>query len=269
MTQWALLRELGNSLQRRGYARSTMTRRMSIARAYLEHLEQRGVTFSAAALRDVDEWLDSRPCNVRNRYQLICHLHMVYRWAQRYGYADSDPTELVERPRLPRSLPRPARAAGVDEAIRAGTKRMAAMISLMADAGLRCCEVSRLDWRDVDLGAGVLVVRHGKGGRDRMVGIPPRLMICLAALDETQGPVATRGNPQMVSRNVGKFLRRMGVDATAHQLRHLYGTRLYEATAGDLLAVQNAMGHASVATTQIYAAIDARRAIEVAQRLAA
>ena len=58
-----------------------------------------------------------------------------------------------------------------------------------------------------------------------------------------------------------------GVGAIKHQLRHLYATRLYAATHGNILAVQQALGHASVLSTQIYAKVDPGAALDAARRL--
>ena len=108
----------------------------------------------------------------------------------------------------------------------------------------------------------------GKGGHQRVVGIPARLAGILAESDATVGPVFGRPvSPTRVSQIVNAYLRDNGVAATAHQLRHLYGTRLYAATGGNLLAVQQALGHASVTSTQIYAAIDVGAAVNAARTL--
>jgi site-specific recombinase XerD len=255
------------SARRRGLRPASIYKRGRVVRAWCAYLDERGVSVEAATRFDVEGWLDTSRGAARHRYTLVSHLHMFYVWARRNDYATVDPTELVERPRLERRLPRPARAASVDVAIAEADPVMRAMLCLMADAGLRCCEVAALRWGDVDLAAGTIYVT-GKGGRDRVVGIPSRLAIALAALDGIDGPViGRRRSACRVSQLVGGYLRGAGVNATAHQLRHLYATRLYAATDGDLLSVQHALGHASVTSTQIYAAIDPGRAIALAQRL--
>lgn len=244
-----------------------MARRLSILRDWLDHLERVGVDIDAAGMAEVDGWLETRPCGSRARYCHISHLHMFYVWAQRAGIATHDPTALVERPRLDRRLPRPARQAAVDLALLDAKPLERIMLVLMADAGLRCCEVATLEWRDVDLAAGTMFV-HGKGGRDRLVGMPTRLVQTLAAADHTSGPVTGRRlSPTRISQLANRHLKASGVDATAHQLRHMYATRLYAKSKGDLLAVQQALGHASVTSTQIYAYIDAGRAVEIARTL--
>jgi integrase/recombinase XerD len=262
-----MVRSFVIAMERRGLRRSTIVKRAGVVRGWLAYLERSGGAAATASRQDVEAWLDLHHCGARARYTLISHLHMFYVWLQREDLTTSDPTVLIERPRLERRLPRPARKAAVDLAILEAPADVALMLSLMVDAGLRCCEVAVCVWADVDLDAGVIYV-HGKGGHDRVVGVPARLRMMLAAMDSTTGPVHGRYvSACRVSQIICPYLRDAGVGATAHQLRHLYATRLYAATDGNLLAVQQALGHASVTSTQIYARVDPAAALDAARRL--
>lgn len=214
--------------------------------------------------------MDQRPqLAPRARYTAISHLSMFYRWAIREEYATVDPTTAVERPRLPRRLPRTVPGSQVSKLLD-GAGHLELPMLLMLDAGLRCCEVSRLRWCDVDLEAGTLLV-SGKGDRDRLVGMPRRLrMAVYLAESEHRGElvIGRPMSPARISQRVGQRARRLGLTGvTAHRLRHTYATRLYEATAGDLGAVQLALGHASISNTQIYAYVDPARALAAARLL--
>ena len=214
---------------------------------------------------DVERFLDARRLGPRARYTAISHLHRFYVWAIRDGHASSNPTVDIDRPRLPHRLPRPARLADVELAIAGAPPRLATVMLLMVDAGLRCCEAARLDWRDVDLAAGVLIVR-GKGDRDRMIGLTARVAANLASYDDDTGPVFGRTvTAGRLSQLVNRELRTAGV--TAHQLRHTFATRAYRLLHGDLLAVAQLLGHASVITTQIYARVDVDAAAAAVRRL--
>ena len=253
------------AMRRRYLSPGTIAARMSAVRRWLKHA---GAGWSTATADDIEEWLDRRELAAASRYCQISHLSQFYRWAIRHGHATANPCEVIERPRLPRRLPRPARPDLVDQALEAAPVDVAIMLALMVDGGLRCCEVARLEWSDVDLAGGVLRFR-GKGGADRVVGIPARLAGVLARSDDTAGPVVGRRmTPCRVSQIANGYLRSAGVGATAHQLRHLYGTRMLRATGGDLLAVQQALGHASVTSTQIYARVDPHVALDAARALA-
>lgn len=251
---------------RRGLAAGTIYARSCDLRRWIEHV---GVGWPHATRHDVEAWLDGRPLGARARYTAISHLSMFYRWAIREELAGVDPTTAVERPKLPRRLPRPVPATQVNRLLDGAGELLVPML-LMLDAGLRCCEVARLRWCDVDLEAGTLMV-SGKGDRDRLVGMPRRLRmaIYLAQADATNEWVIGRElTPARVSQLIGQRAKGLALNGlTAHRLRHTYATRLYEATAGDLGAVQIALGHASVSTTQIYAQVDPRRALEAARKL--
>lgn len=231
---------------------------------WLDHVGER---WRQATRTDVEEWLDGRELGARARYTSISHLHCFYEWANREELTFIDPTRAIERPRLPRRLPRPGRVDVIDRMIDSAPADMRAILCLMVDGGLRCCEVARLDWSDVDLEVGTIHV-VGKGGHERIVGIPQRLRLALFVVDAGSGPVTGRElRPARVSRIVNAYMRSVGLTITAHQLRHTYGTRLYRATGGNLLAVQQALGHASVTSTQIYALVDPDVALAAARAL--
>lgn len=245
MVEWAA------AMRRRGLSPATIQRRGYELRSWSGLVGER---WRWATRQDVEAWIDSRPLGVRARYSSISHLHAFYRWARREGLTTVDPTELVERPRLDRRLPRPARPGAVARAIGDGSTTWELASALAALAGLRCIELARLTWDDVDQVDGVLWVR-GKGDRDRVVPISRQLRPILAAHDGSAGPVlGRRMTAQRVSQLGNEHLRRVGADCTMHQLRHSFATRLLR-IAGDVAVVQQALGHASLSTTQIYAAV--------------
>lgn len=236
---------------RRGYARETIWARCSIASQWTERLEWQRATF-----RDVEEWLAERQLSPGATRNLVANLRAWYRWAMREGFCEIDPTLMVDLPRLPRRLPRPARDEHIGQVLAEVDPELAAMIGLMAGAGLRCVEVSRLDWCDVDLEHGRVVVM-GKGMKERTLELAPAVVQLLAALDGTDGAVfrGTRGGrltPARVSQVVCAAFRRGGYGTVAHQLRHRFATCALQAPDADLLAVRDLLGHSNVATTQIY-----------------
>jgi len=246
-----MLEQYRLAMIRRCLASGTIYKRIRETRAWLEHA---GPDWTVAGRADVETWLDRRPLCARSRYAAISHLHAFYKWAQREGFADRDPTEQIERPRLPAALPRPMPELAVDLALTRATGDVRTMVALMAWAGLRCCEVARLEWSDVDLVAGRMHVT-GKGSRGSR-----GLRAELAALDGTRGRVVGAVyTPARVSRIVNAHLRACGIERhTAHSFRHRKLTRLCEQT-GDVLAVQAYAGHASIATTQNYVQVSDER----------
>ena len=154
--------------------------------------------------------------------------------------------------------------------IRHADPDVAAMVGLMACSGLRCVECCRLDWVDVNLLRAEAVV-HGKGGHDRVVYLSGDCVRLLAALDGFDGPVFTspthgdRYSAHRLSQLVNEQFKACGHRVTAHQLRHRAATEALAGAAGDLLAVRDMLGHASVATTQLYTQVASRRTAQVAR----
>jgi integrase/recombinase XerD len=135
------------------------------------------------------------------------------------------------------------------------------MLKLMLNAGLRASEVLSLTWRDVDLHTGRLLVRRGKGDKDRQVwvndevlaqmrawrGRAPASRYCFPTLKGTR--IYDAALREMVKRRG----RKAGItkDVHPHMLRHTYATELYRETK-DIRLVQKALGHAQLSTTMIY-----------------
>lgn len=251
---------------RRGYARETIWARCAIAREWLGRLDWRRATF-----RDVERWLAERGRGPGGTRNLVAGLRAWYRWAIREGMCEHDPTLLVDMPRLAQRLPRPARDEQIGHVLAASTPQTAALIGLMAGAGLRCVEASRLDWNDVDLRAGRIVVM-GKGMKERALELAPGVMRLLAALDGIDGPVfvGVRGgrlSPARVSQIVCGAFRCQGYATVAHQLRHRFATTALRDPEADIMDVRDLLGHSSVATTQIYTKSVPGRAGKVSRAL--
>jgi site-specific recombinase XerD len=216
-----------------------------------------GARWRKATWRDVETWIDARPLGARARQSAASHLRAFYRWARRDQLVSIDPCADVVTAKVPRRRPRPARDAIVRRAVDQGETRAQQACALMAYGGLRCCEVASLRWEDVDLVAGTMHVR-GKGSHERVVPVASPLRPILARVDGLAGPVIpnleTGGplHPQRVSTIVRTRLRAVGSDCTAHQLRHYAATTMGRHADGNLLVVRDFLGHASVATTEIY-----------------
>lgn len=251
-------------MRRRRLADGTIGHRLAAMRRWIDWA---GDDWASADREQFEDYCDDRDhLSARALYSEISHIAQFYVWARRAGYDVHDPTD-VERPKLPRRLPRPVPADSVDQALVLAEPPMSVVIGLAADAGLRCCEIARLQWSDVDLGAGRIHVA-GKGGRDRIVGIPRRLAVQLAGLDDVIGPViGVDWTPHRVSYRTSRYLRSIGIDATAHRLRHSYATRLLEQSGGRIRVVQQALGHATVSTTELYLAFDPVTAVDAGRAL--
>lgn len=164
-------------------------------------------------------------------------LRAFYGWAIDRGLMDVDPSAKLGSIKVPQALPRPF-GDDVLGALTIGQLRTRRMVGLGLYAGLRCAEIAALQAQDVWLHSlpPVLVVRNGKGGKDRTIAMAPALVDLLRGTPSS-GPVfpgraAAAVRPATVSALIRRHLTRAGVDGTAHQLRHTFGTEFARQAGG-------------------------------------
>jgi integrase/recombinase XerD len=203
-----------------------------------------------------DWWLDRDHLSPATRRQELAALRSFYRWMIRWDHRDDDPTRRLDAPKMGHRLPRPMGREDLHRLLAVTSGDMRRAICLGAYAGLRVAEVAALDWADVDVEARRIIVRGGKGDKDRPVGLSPLL---LDALLPVTGGNVVRGygnrpySANALQQKVNATIRAAGVDGTFHKLRSRFATVALAST-GNLLAVSRALGHSSPATTAIYAA---------------
>jgi integrase/recombinase XerC len=187
--------------------------------------------------------------------KIASHAKAYYSWLIDVGLRIDDPTRRVPMPPARRGVPRPVPDRVILEAMAAADDDDRAVIALMRMAGLRAAEVAGLAWPDVDLDDAVVLVREGKGGHQREVPMSDELVAVLLALPHRTGYVVRRRDggrgpnlPSTISKRVSAAL---GPTWTGHQLRHSFGTTVYQATT-DLRTTQILMGHQSPNSTAIY-----------------
>jgi integrase/recombinase XerC len=204
----------------------------------------------------------------------LASMRSLFRFGQREGWIDQNPAKPLRNPRKQRSLPHFLSAEDVGRLLQAPPHdqslglRDRAILETMYSAGLRVSELVGLSDGDLDFAAAVVRVR-GKGRRERLAPIGSYaaralkrwLRVRKLAPDESTGSEApmftNKFGRRMSARSVGrmlqKYLRQTGLDArtTPHSLRHSFATHLLDRGA-DVRSVQELLGHASLATTQIY-----------------
>ncbi|MDW4499523.1 tyrosine recombinase XerC [Sulfitobacter sp. D35] len=206
-----------------------------------------------------------------------------YRWlAEREGF---EPTAVLATrgPKFQKKLPRPlseTAARDIIERVESQSDiswiaaRDVAVLTLLWGCGLRISEALGLKAEDAPLASSLRI--HGKGGKERVV---PVLPVARQAVDEylqlcphparTGDPLfrAVRGgalNPRTIQKVMAEARMACGLPASAtpHAMRHSFATHLLDA-GGDLRAIQELLGHASLSTTQAYTAVDTARLMEV------
>ena len=205
------------------------------------------------------------------------------RWlAERDGF-DISAILATRAPRFSRKLPRPLSTDAARDVLDIAALqtredwtglRDTAVLTLLYGCGLRVSEALGLVGRDAPLREALRI--HGKGGKERMVPVLPvaqqAVAAYLAACPHPKAPDAAlfrgaRGGP-LNRRHIAKVMEQarmqLGLPATAtpHALRHSFATHLLGA-GGDLRAIQELLGHASLQSTQVYTAVDPGRLMEI------
>lgn len=239
-------------------------RRASTIRLYRYYLTRWAATIpegdpvSAGQIRAWLAWPEWAPATRKSAAGAV---RSWLRWAHRTGVSSVPAPDVIEVPHVPKGVPRPAADADIAAALRSCSTSDALAIQLGAELGMRRAEIACAATSDL---IGRRLVVHGKGGKDRLVPVPTELAEQIR--DRPPGYLFPgRVDGHMSADAIGRRISRALRAATAHQLRHWYGTTTYRATR-DVIALQRAMGHSSVSTTQIYAepADDALDAIAAA-----
>ncbi|SIR24442.1 tyrosine recombinase XerC [Bosea sp. TND4EK4] len=253
-----------------------------------EHLGGPPALSDIAALKPVDlrAFLGRRRRDgVGNRTLMrqLAALRSFARFGERNGKLPAAAFSATRGPRLPKSLPRPlepAAARAVTQAdSRAGEERPdwilardAAVLGLLYGSGLRISEALSLSRAQAPQSAGETLTVIGKGSKTRMVPVLPVVVTAIADYLKLcpwrlppEGPlfVGAKGgplSPRIIQLAVEGLRGALGLpsSATPHALRHSFATHLL-GRGGDLRAIQELLGHASLSTTQIYTRIDSTR----------
>jgi len=199
-------------------------------------------------------------------------LRCYFSWQVRQGRLDADPARSLRAPSGGGRLPRVLSSGEVTALLDAPTgtpadRRDLAVLELLYAAGLRVSELCGLDRDDIDL-RGRTVTVLGKGGKQRRVPIHDAAVAALRGwLDDGRGAMdgppeaafVNRRGARLGPRDVRRILDRRSVAPThPHALRHTYATHLLDGGA-DLRVVQELLGHASLATTQVYTHVSKER----------
>ncbi len=217
----------------------------------------------------------------------LAGIRSFIRFLEKRGLANAAGINAMRAPRQPKSLPKPLsdhQAIAVtrsDEQLAVEpwvAARNAAVMTLLYGCGLRISEALALTPSDVPNDAVSLRVT-GKGNKTRLVPLLPAALdavrqyrtLCPWHLD-TDAPLfrGVRGGPlqpAIIQREMRKLRSALGLpdSATPHALRHSFATHLL-AAGGDLRAIQELLGHASLSTTQVYTGVDTRRLLDAYQK---
>ena len=273
---------------------TTSTRERSLAR-FLSWAEERGLVHPMELTRPVLEaWqrhlylarkTDGQPLTLSTQQTLIVALKAWFKWMSRERHILVNPAHELVTPRLPRNLPKVLLSiAQVEHALAQPDVtgltgvRDRALMELLYSSGMRRSEAARLQLPEIDLARGTVMIRQGKGRRDRLVPVGGRAAHWIARyLNEVRPQLVTRtddwtlfltdyGEPycnNRLSDLVQRYLRMSGIaHGACHALRHACATHMLEGGA-DIRFIQVLLGHAELSTTQIYTHVAIGKLIEI------
>ncbi|WP_291869818.1 tyrosine recombinase XerC [Bradyrhizobium sp.] len=247
--------------------------------------------FAAVEASDVRAFMAMRRAGEiggRSLMRTLAGLRSFGRFLEQEGQGKVGALSAIRAPKVGKSLPKPIQMAAAkrltDADERAGETRDpwiwardAAVMALLYGSGLRISEALGLKRREVPLpGEGDVIIVTGKGNKTRMVPVLRNVLtlvqhyvaMCPHRLPP-EGPifVGARGgplSPRIIQLTMERLRGALGLpdSATPHALRHSFATHLLT-RGGDLRAIQELLGHASLSTTQIYTGIDSERLLEV------
>lgn len=190
---------------------------------------------------------------------------------EREGLVDVSPMTGVEIPRVPQSMPKILTAQEIQKLLRAARTgtwygiRNYAILGTFLDTGLRLSELVNLNVLDVDLRSQSIIVRNGKGSKDRKVYSGRSLVRSLRRWAEvrsyghqTDAYFSTRDGRRLDKRNIARIIERISIRAGMgdrrihpHLLRHTFATHFIR-NGGDPFSLQRLLGHSDIKTTMIY-----------------
>ncbi len=229
---------------------------------------------------------DGDPLSFRSQYIRLTALRAWFKWLSKQNYLLYNPAADIELPKLEKRLPKHVltieeaetvlRQPNLDESL---GLRDRAMLEVFYSTGIRRMELINLRLYDLDRERGTLMVRQGKGRKDRMVPIGERAIAwCEKYLHEERPQLVMAKDmetffltnlgeaftPERVTQVVGRYVTKadIGKTGSCHLFRHTMATLMLE-NGADIRYIQEMLGHVKVDTTQIYTQVSIRRLKEV------
>jgi integrase/recombinase XerD len=280
----------------RGYRPQGMATAERYIGEFIAWASERGVLHPAqvsrAVLERYERFLfhyrkrDGNPLSIASRRCKLVPLRGFFRWLTRAGHIPANPAADLELPRRLKRLPRVVLTVGEVERVMAcvdlGTPvglRDRAMLEILYATGIRRNELACLQIGDVDTDRAVLLIREGKGGKDRLVPLGERALHWVREwLDRGRPQIAwdqadatlflgNEGKPMTpvwLSTVISKRVEAAGLGKKGgcHLFRHTMATLMLEGGA-DIRHIQAMLGHAEISTTQIYTQVAIRQLAQV------
>jgi integrase/recombinase XerD len=263
----------------RGLSKNTLSAYKADLAKYRDYLDQNSfseLSITRSQLSDFLQWLNSQNLRAASSARILAAVRGYQKYLLLENLRTDDPSQQVKSPKLPKRLPKALTQAQVmalllasgpepdDETADVLRLRNRAILELMYSSGCRVSEVAQLDLDEMVQGGWVRI--RGKGSKERLVPVGSFAQRAIDAYLIRSRPLlsAKAGGPALFLNQRGSRLSRQsiweiiqsagegcGLSVSPHSLRHSFATHLIEGGA-DVRVVQELLGHASVATTQIY-----------------
>jgi len=287
-----LIDEHTKSLEVRNYSPATISGREKYLRWFASWCLERGVTRPGEVTKPVLEryqrhlyyyrTAEDKPLSFRSQYSHLSHVKAWFKWLARENCVLFNPASELDLPKVGRRLPKAILSAKEADTIMAQPDlndpygiRDRAILEVFYSCGIRRKELSELKLYDVDAERRTLMVRQGKGKKDRLIPIGKRALQWITVYLETARPLLLcNGNDQtLFLSNVGMALEpdslteyvRHYIDAadigkrgSCHLFRHTMATLMLE-NGADIRYIQAMLGHAQLSTTEIYTQVSIKK----------
>lgn len=281
----------------KNYSEQTITNRHVYLRYFIAWCEQRGISRPADITRPILERYarylyyyrgakSGKPLSFRSQHARLTPVRALFKWLVKQNYLLSNPASELELPKLEKRLPKHVLSISEVEAVLSVPDveddlgiRDRAILELFYSTGIRRRELMELKLYDLDTERQTLMVRQGKGAKDRMVPVGERALdwadkyitdvrpglVC----EPDEGVLFLTSEGQMFTANHLSHLVRkaiatadIGKTGSCHLLRHTMATLMLEGGA-DVRFIQEMLGHANLETTQIYTQVSIRKLQEI------
>ena len=263
----------------RGLSKNTLSAYKADLAKYRDYLDQNSfseLSITRSQLSDFLQWLSAQNLRAASSARILAAVRGYQKYLLLENLRTDDPSQQVKSPKLPKRLPKALTQSQVmallsaagpepdDETADVLRLRNRAILELMYSSGCRVSEVAQLDLDEMVQGGWVRI--RGKGSKERLVPVGSFAQRAIDAYLIRSRPLlsAKAGGPALFLNQRGSRLSRQsiweviqsagvgcGLSVSPHSLRHSFATHLIEGGA-DVRVVQELLGHASVATTQIY-----------------
>ena len=292
----AFVKQWIDYLRVRNYASGSLTHREHQMRYFLVWCGDRGLTrpheITVAVMERYQRSLyhakkeNGRPLSARSQHTRLSTIRRFFRWMAKMRHLEMSPCESLDLPRLEKRLPKAILSVAEVEAILSvpdvGTPmgvRDRAILETLYSTGVRRAEICALRLPDLDAERGTIIVRQGKGKKDRMIPIGSRAVQWIEKYVDEVRPHLVREpddgtlfltrllapfSGQQMADIVRDTIRASGIEkeGSCHLFRHTMATLMLEGGA-DIRFIQAMLGHASILSTEIYTQVAIRKLKEV------